>query len=270
MSPPCSARGEKTHVPRGKGGQTGGGGSVAIGPRRPWRSGTGCYGAQVPAQETSALTLSLVAGGFTTFGVLAKIAYDSIAARRNRREQGLERFADDRRAAYDDFLNAVERQRAYGQSLRRLLDRVRSGETEITEEERKAFPDSPMADLIAALDQVRRLARNYSVITSAEAIVQLFGDMAGALRAALEEPRSNDEITWFLLQRFLEDRCREFVHGYREDLGLGHPSGAPKRWPIVERNRLVSLEDSERIVRAHIPRKDRLRTSDPGGPDTCI
>jgi hypothetical protein len=218
----------------------------------------------VPTQETSALTLSLVAGGFTTFGVLAKIAYDSVAARRRRQEQGLERFADARRAAYDDFLSAVERQRGYDQSLRRLVDRARLGKTEITEEEREAFPDSPMADLVVALDQVRRLARDYSVITSAEAIVQLFGDMAGALRAALEVPGPNDEITWFLLQRFLEDRVREFLHGYRKDLGLGHPSGAPKRWPIVERIRPVSLEDSERIVRAHIPRKNGIGSPGPG------
>lgn len=216
----------------------------------------------MPDQETSALTLSLVAGGFTTLGVLAKIAYDSVAARRHRREQRLERFADDRRAAYDGFLTGVERQRSYDQSLRHLLDRARSGETEMTEEEREAFPDSPIADLVAALDQIRRLARNYSIITSAEAIVQLFGDMAGAMRSSLEEPGPNDEITWFLLQRFLEDRVNEFVHGYREDLGLGHPSGAPKRWPIIERNRPASLNESERILRTHIPRKNGLRSSD--------
>jgi hypothetical protein len=205
--------------------------------------------------------LTLVAGGFTTFGVVAKIAYDSVAARRDRRDQGLDHFADDRRAAYDAFLSAVERQRAYDQALRGLLDRARSGEVEMTDEESKAFPVSPMADVVAALDQVRRLARGYSVITSAESIVQLFGDMAGALRAALEEPAPNDELTWFLLQRFLEDRVSEFVHGYRDDLGLGVPSGAPKRWPIVERDRPVSLRDSERVVRAHIPRKK------PKGPD---
>ena len=218
----------------------------------------------MPDQETSALALSLVAGGFATLGVLAKIAYDSVTARRHRRDQRLERFSDDRRAAYDGFLTGVERQRSYDRSLRHLLDRVRSGETEMTDKEREAFPDSPMAELVVALDQISRLARNYSIITTAEAIVQLFGDMAGAMRSSLEEPGPNDEITWFLLQRFLDDRVAEFVHGYREDLGLGHPSGAPKRWPIIERNRPVSLEESERILRAHIPRKNRLRNSDPG------
>ncbi|UUW92505.1 hypothetical protein [Pimelobacter simplex] len=198
------------------------------------------------------------------FGVLAKIAYDGLAARRDRRAQRLDRFADERRVTYDDFLSTVEKQRAYDQSLHRLLDRVRAGETEMTELEREAFPEPPMTDLVAALERVRRLARSYAVITSAEAIVHLFADMASALRAALAEPGPNDEITWFLLQRFLEDRVSEFVHGYRDDLGLGAPSGAPKRWPVVERERPFSLEDSERILSAHIPQTKQARRPDNG------
>lgn len=134
----------------------------------------------------------------------------------------------------------------------------------MTDEEREAFPGSSMTDLVAALERVRRLARGYSVITSAEAIVRLFGDMASASRAALEEPGPNDELTWFLLQRFLEDRVSEFVYGYREDLGLGRPSGAPKQWPIVKRQRPVSLDESEHILRAHIPGKKEARNPDQG------
>jgi hypothetical protein len=121
--------------------------------------------------------------------------------------------------------------------------------------EGEAFPDSAMPYLVAALDRVRRLARGYVVISSAEAIVRLFGDMASANRAALEEPGPNDEITWFLLQRFLEDRVSEFLHGYRDDLGIGAPAGAPKRWPIPERAHPVSLDESERVVREHFTRK---------------
>jgi hypothetical protein len=169
--------------------------------------------------------------------------------------QRFERFADERRAAYDDFLSAVESQRVYVQSLRRLLDRVRLGETEFADDEREAFPESSMPDLVAALERVRRLAHDYSIITSTEAIVRLFGDMASSSRATLEEPGPNDEITWFLLQRFLDDRVSEFVHGYRADLGLGPPSGAPKGWPEMEWKRPVPLEESERILRAHIPNK---------------
>jgi hypothetical protein len=137
--------------------------------------------------------------------------------------------------------------------MRGLLDAHRAGRTEISDEEQAAFPDSPMPDLIAALDQVQRLARVYSVVTAAEAIIGLFVDMDRASRAALETPGPNDEITWFLLQRFVEDRISEFVHGYREDLGLSHPVGGPKRFPMVERERPLSLEQSERVLREHIP-----------------
>ena len=74
------------------------------------------------------------------------------------------------------------------------------------------------------------LARgSYAVIRPAEAIFRLFLDMTRCLRAAFEDPGQNDEITWFLLQRFLEERIDEFVYGYREDLGIGQPVGAPKR-----------------------------------------
>jgi hypothetical protein len=111
-----------------------------------------------------------------------------------------------------------------------------------------------VAALATALDQVRRLARSYSLITAAEAIVRLLNDVPGALKAAIKTPGPNDEITWFLLQRFIDDRILEFEHGYRLDLGLGPPSGGPRRFPIVERKRPVTLGQSERIVRAHIPR----------------
>ena len=43
----------------------------------------------------------------------------------------------------------------------------------MTDEEREAFPEPPMTDLVAALELFRRLARSYSVTTSAEAIVQI-------------------------------------------------------------------------------------------------
>ncbi len=75
------------------------------------------------------------------------------------------------------------------------------------------------------------------------------------MRAALEDPGPNDEITWFLLQRFMEDRMDEFVHGYRNDLGLGSPAGAPKNWSIAQREGPFALAQSETILRAHIPIK---------------
>jgi len=81
--------------------------------------------------------------------------------------------------------------------------------------------------------------------------------MIRCLRAAPDDPGPNDEITWFLLQRFLEERIDEFIYGYREDLGIGRPVGAPKKGPLTPREYPsgLNLAQSEEIVRAHIPIK---------------
>jgi len=190
------------------------------------------------AQAVSPLLLSLVAGGFTTFGVLIKIGYDSLAAHRATKAAGLERFADERRQAYEKFYESAKKQLVADKALMALVEaHHKEGKTEISEEEKAAVPPSAMAELVSALEHIRRLARNYAVITSAEAILRLFLDMSRTIKAALDDPGPNDEITWFVLQRFLEDRLDEFVHGYREDLGLGPPAGAPKKWPMAPRER---------------------------------
>ena len=205
-------------------------------------------------------------------GVVLKIGFDSLSARRTSNKEGLERFATERRQAYENFLASVAHQREYVSALRELLEAHKEGRREISEEEQAAFPRSPMADLVLALEEVRRLARLFSIITSAEAIVRLFADMAAASKAELERLGPNDEITWFLLQRFLEDRISEFTHGYREDLGLGSPLGGPKGWPMVKRERPWSADESEQLLRLHMPRKtgasrtaDDDASTEPGG-----
>ncbi len=213
----------------------------------------------------SALGLALVAGGFTTFGVAIKIGYDAWAARRASKSESLDRFAPERREAYECFYEMVQRQQKYERAMREMVEAAHKGKTTISDEEQAAFPPSVLGDLITASDQVRRLARSYSVISSAEAIVRLFIDMTKAGRAALNDPSPEEEITWFLLQRFVEDRIDEFVHGYREDLGLGRPAGAPKSWPIVKRERPVPLAESEAILRAHIPIEVKPRPAEAPG-----
>lgn len=152
------------------------------------------------SQSASPLLLSFVAGGFTTFGVVLKIGYDSLAARRASKDAGIERFADERRQAYESFYELVQQQLAADRALFALVDAHHTeGKNEIAEDEKEAIPASVMGDLITAFEQVRRLARMYSVIASAEAIVRLFVDANKAMRAALEDPGLNDEITWFLL-----------------------------------------------------------------------
>lgn len=205
------------------------------------------------SEAVSPLVLTLVAGGFTLVGVTLKIGYDTLAARRATKSEGLGRFAKECREAYELFYSLIQQERKETSAIRELIVASQHGKTEISDEEQAALRPSVLSELITAMDQVRRLARMYPVDTAAEAIVQLFVHMSRAARAALESPGPNDEITWFLLQRFLDDRISEFVHGYRQDLGLGTPGGAPKTWPIVERERPWSLDQSEAIVRALIP-----------------
>lgn len=229
---------------------------------------TPLYGPAMAASEAaSPLVLTLVAGGFTTFGVLLKIGYDTIAARRATKSARLDRFAQERREAYERFYTQVQQQRKRTDALRKLIVASHEGRTDISDEEQASFPPSVLDELIISLDQVRRLARMYSVITATEAIVQLFLDMTAANRPALETPANDDEITWFVLQRLMDDRISEFVHGYREDLGLGHPVGAPKTWPVVQRKRPRTIEQSEMIIRTHIWQK-RKGMPGPKPPDS--
>lgn len=214
------------------------------------------------SEAISPLVLTLVAGGFTTFGVVLKIGYDAMAAHRATKSTQLERFAQERREVYERFFALVQQQRKEANSLRELIIASHQGKTEISDEEKVAFPPSVFGELITALDQVRRLARQYSVIRTSEAIVQLFLDMAAAHRAALEVPANDDEITWFILQRLMDDRISEFVHGYREDLGLGRPAGAPRMWPVIARKRPWTVEQTEAITRALIRQR---RNDDPSG-----
>jgi hypothetical protein len=204
----------------------------------------------------SPLMLSLVAGGFITLGVVLKISYDAVAARHASRHEDTERFAAERKEAFERFYEAIGKQLERAKAMHSLVEaHHQQGKVEMSDQEVATFPGPAMADLVAAQEQIRRLARSFAVIKSADAIVQLFVDIGRCLRGNLEDPGPNDDISWFLLQRFLEDRIDEFVHGYREDLGIGRPAGAPKHWPVVQRDRPFSLDESEAIVRAHIPIK---------------
>jgi hypothetical protein len=203
------------------------------------------YGGEMP-DTVSPLLLALVAGGFTVLGVLLKIVFDVIAARRAADAEHVALLAPERREAYERFLGALRLERDFWGEMHKLAEAQGRGE-EVEQQRLDDFPRSPMGELMQALDEVRRVARTYPAISSAENIVRLFADMAAASRAAITEPGPNDKITWFLLQRFQDDREREFVYTYREDLGLGPPVGAPKQYPVVERP--WPLDAAEAVVR---------------------
>jgi hypothetical protein len=176
--------------------------------------------------------------------------YDYWSERARSRRELHKEILPARREAYDAFIDAERRQRAYIKELDSLYHRHLAGETEMRQEEQDNFSASALPDLIAARDRIELVAGDYSVIQAAQNIIRLFGDMATARKAAMTSPTSNDDLVWFLLQRFEEDREREFVYAYRKDLGLGVPAGAPKNFPVPSRP--WPLGEAEALVMASL------------------
>lgn len=182
----------------------------------------------------SPLVVAAIAGAFTLVGIALKMLFDYWSERARTRRELRKDVMPARREAYDAFIDAERRQRAYIKALAALYRRHLSGETELSQEEQESFGASALPELVSALDRIEVVAGDYSVIQAAQNIIRLFGDMATALRLAITAPGPNDEQIWFLLQRFEEDREREFVFAYRKDLGLGAPAGAPKKFPHTQ------------------------------------
>lgn len=196
-----------------------------------------------------------------------KALYDSRVEHRKLRRENASLFLVERRQAYDRFLQLHRSALDRSNRLRELGLVVRDNGTPPLAEELAAFPPSSMADLSAALDQIRRLARSYDLVRAAEHMMQLHADLIAAQRKTLDavtgggatrerellpEAKQNDDILWFVLTNHLRDRELEFVYSYRAELGIGDPEGGPKRYPIEQRDRPWPLAVAERIVREHL------------------
>jgi hypothetical protein len=213
-------------------------------------------------------TISLISAGIGALSVLAglfiKTLIDNRRDRRREEREDAARFLEERRDAYDTFLHLVKKEYEYSKWLRDLALIVRDGGEEPPEAELATAPPSPMKDLIKALERIDRIARSYQVIEAARNIVRLFSDMARANRRLLdavapqsgtretvdEHAKQNDDITWFILCRLVEDREREFVYAYRADLGLRNPLGGPPLFPIADRP--WPAEVPEHFLRKHV------------------
>ncbi|WKU04954.1 hypothetical protein [Micromonospora sp. HUAS LYJ1] len=204
-----------------------------------------------------------IGAGAALAGVLLKMLYDGRAERRKQQKDDASLFLSERRDAYERFLELHRQQVDRNERLRKIGLTIRDGGTPPTDDEIAAFPSPVMADLAAALDVVRRLARSYEVVRAGEQMVRLHGDMAVAQRKMLDavtarggnrelsfHEKETDDILWFLLTNILRDRTLEFSYAYRVDLGIGDPRGGPKKYPTEPRP--WPLEDSEHVLRAHI------------------
>ena len=112
-------------------------------------------------ETVSPLLLTVVAGGFTVVGVALKIGYDALAARRASNSASIDRFATERREGYEHFSDAIKKQLEANKAMMALVEaHHKDGRTEMSAEEKAAFPPSAMQQLVEALEQIRRLSRD--------------------------------------------------------------------------------------------------------------
>jgi hypothetical protein len=209
------------------------------------------------------ITAALIGAIAALLGVGLKMLYDVITDRARRVREDGTLLLTDRKAVFDEFLRRNRAYRKYSEQFHQLVEMAQRGE-EPPPGTLETFPGSPLGELVESLEDVRRHARTYAVIHAADAIVRLYGDMATAQKATLDNfAHPDNELTWFLLCRFAEDREREFVHAYRQELGLGTPQGAPIGY-MAPRHPQLNL--AEHTLRAHVT--GRRASATPRGDDS--
>ena len=205
---------------------------------------------------------ALIGASAALLGIGAKMLFDGVSTRKLQRREDSRILLVERKAAFEKFLSANRKYLTYQKRLHDLMPAAARGE-EAPPGVLDQFPKSPMPELVESLEEVRGVARTYAVIHAADSIVQLHGDLAVALGHCLAAPDDpNNEITLFLLKRFAEDREREFMYAFRDELGLGLPEGAPIGYGMPRNPQLASAES---YVRRHLSFSSHRTTTDQGG-----
>lgn len=202
--------------------------------------------------DTAILT-TLIATGAATGGVLLKMAYDAIIESGRRRRENQDRFIDERKRIYDDFLRLNKEQLRYRNRLQQVTLIARAGQ-QIRPEVLMNFPDSPMEDLTNTLEKMRQVTRTSELVKVAERIIRLHGDGAAALRYYLQHDDLAYGLPLFLANRLGEDQTLEFISAYRRDLHIGPPKGAASDFPIISRGLPISIAEAEEELRSHLQR----------------
>ncbi len=197
----------------------------------------------------TAITTTLIASGSAIGGILIKMIYDSAGARIESKRANADRFLVERKAAYEQFWSTHKKVVDHNRQLHDLSLLARAGKN-VQPEVIEKFPPSSMGDLVAALEEIRRVARTSEIVEICERIVAMHGAASSAMRHFLE----NDDIAYglpfFLANRLTEDQELEFTLAYRNDLGIGLPERANRDWLTVSRP--WSSVQAERIFRAHV------------------
>ena len=183
--------------------------------------------------DTSIAT-TLIASSSAIGGILIKMMYDYTSAHIDSRRTNANRFLSDRKTAYDSFWSSHKEVVDGAYRLHDLTLIARAGK-DVKHDVIENFPPSAMGDLVAALEDIRRVARTREIVEICERIVALHGDASSALRHFLH----NDDVTYglpfFLANRLREDQEREFTLAYRNGLGIGLPERVGKDWLTVSR-----------------------------------
>lgn len=200
-----------------------------------------------------AILTSVIAAGSALSGIILKMTYDAIIESFKSHKEKRNRFIEERKLIYDEFLEANKDHVAYLKRLQEVTLIARAGK-QLTPEVMRDFPESSMPRLVEALEKIRRIAYTHEIVKIAERIVSLHGDASGALRYYLSNESLMYGLPLFLVNRLGEDQVREFIAAYRKDLGMGAPKGGPETFPIIHRDYPIakSTEHAEEILRIHL------------------
>jgi hypothetical protein len=197
----------------------------------------------------TAITTTLIASGSAIGGILIKMIYDSASAHMESKRTNADRFLVERKAAYDQFWSTHKKVVDHNHQLHDLLLLARA-DKDVKPEVMESFPASSMGDLVAALEEIRRVARTSEIVEICERIVAMHGAASSAMRHFLD----NDDLAYglplFLANRLREDQELAFTLAYRSDLGIGLPERASRNWLTVSRP-WPSVQ-MEKIFHAHV------------------
>jgi hypothetical protein len=197
----------------------------------------------------TAITTTLIASGSAIGGILIKMIYDSVSAHMESERTNADRFLAERKAAYDQFWSTHKKVVDHAYQLHDLSLLTRAGK-DVKPEVIENFPASSMRDLVAALEEIRRVARTSEMVEICQRIVELHGAASAATRHFLDKDDLTYGLPFFLANRLREDQELEFTLAYRNDLGIGLPERASKDWLIVSRP-WPSVE-AEKILHTHV------------------